>query len=245
MATGVPGLDLVLGGGLLPGAVVIVAGVPGTGKTILAQQMCFANGTAEHKCVYYTTVSEPHVKLVRHLEEFTFFDPAALGSRVEYIHLGDFLRPASRDGLAPMVSEIVRKTLEEEPSIVVVDSAKMLRDFADERELRDALYDLTSRIAQTGTVLVLVVEYTAGELRTGIEFALADGILQLEYQAREPLDRRWLRIEKMRGGRHLGGKHTFRIGPGRHRGVPADRGTRAASGCGRVRPGPQWRPGPR
>ena len=96
---------------------------------------------------------------------------------------------------------------------MVVDSTKMLRDFADERELRDALYDLTSRIAQTGTVLLLVGEYTAGELPTGIEFALADGILHLEYEAREPLDRRWLRIEKMRGGRHLGGKHTFRIGP--------------------------------
>jgi circadian clock protein KaiC len=213
MATGVPGLDLVLGGGLLPGTVVIVAGVPGAGKTILAQQVCFANGTAEHKCVYYTTVSEPHVKLVRHLEEFSFFDPAALGSRVEYIHLGDFLRPASVDGLAPMVSEIVRKTLEDEPSIVVVDSAKMLRDFANGRELRDALYDLTSRIAQTGTVLLLVGEYPAAELSSGIEFALADGILQLEYEAREPLDRRWLRVEKMRGGRHLGGKHTFRIGP--------------------------------
>ena len=60
------------------------------------------------------------------------------------------------------MSEIVRKTLDEEPSIVVVDSAKMLRDFADERELRGALYDLTGRIAQTGTVLLLVGEYTAG-----------------------------------------------------------------------------------
>jgi hypothetical protein len=62
-------LDLVLNGGLEPGAVVVVAGAPGTGKTILAQQMCFAIGTAEHKCVYYTTVSEPHTKLVRHLEQ--------------------------------------------------------------------------------------------------------------------------------------------------------------------------------
>jgi circadian clock protein KaiC len=47
-ATGVAGLDLVLNGGLEPGAVVVVAGAPGTGKTILAQQMCFATGTAEH-----------------------------------------------------------------------------------------------------------------------------------------------------------------------------------------------------
>jgi circadian clock protein KaiC len=212
-ATGVDGLNLLLTGGLEPGAVVVVAGAPGTGKTILAQQMCFANGTAEHRCVYYTTVSEPHTKLVRHLEQFSFFDPGALGTRVEQIHLGDFLRPARQDGLEPLVSEIIRKTLDEEPSIVVVDSAKMLRDFADERELRGALYDLTGRISQTGTVLLLVGEYTAEELRSGVEFSLADGIIQLDYEAREPVDRRWLRIAKMRGVSHRSGKHTFRIGP--------------------------------
>ncbi len=214
IATGIAGLDLVLNGGLEPGAVVVLAGAPGTGKTILSQQICFANGTAENRCVYYTTVSEPHAKLVRHLQPFSFFDPQALGTRVEHIHLGDFLRPAHQDGLAPLVSEIVRKTLEEEPSIVVVDSVKMFRDFADERELRAALYDLTGRISQTGTVLLLVGEYTPEELRSGIEFSLADGIIQLAYEAREPLDRRWLRIAKMRGGSHQSGKHTFRIGPG-------------------------------
>jgi circadian clock protein KaiC len=214
MATGVGGLDLVLNGGLAPGAVVVVAGAPGTGKTILAQQICFANGTAGHRCVYYTTVSEPHTKLVRHLEQFTFFDAQALGARIEHIHLGDFLRPARQDGLAPLVSEIVRKTLEEEPRVVVVDSAKMLRDFASERELRAALYDLTGRLSHTGTVLLLVGEYTPEELRSGIEFSLADGIIQLEYEAREPADRRWLRVAKMRGGSHRPGKHTFQIGPG-------------------------------
>jgi circadian clock protein KaiC len=174
--------------------------------------MCFANGTAERTCVYYTTVSEPHTKLVRHLEQFTFSDPQALGTRVEHIHLGDFLRPAGQEWLEPLVSEIVRKTLAEEPAIVAIDSAKMLRDFADERELRAALYDLTGRIAQTGTVLLLVGEYTPEELRGDIEFSLADGIIQLENEAREPVGRRWLRVAKMRGGSYRPGKHTFRIG---------------------------------
>jgi circadian clock protein KaiC len=49
--TGVAGLNVVLDGGLEPGAVVVVAGAPGTGKTILAQQVCFAAATAEHKGV--------------------------------------------------------------------------------------------------------------------------------------------------------------------------------------------------
>ncbi len=212
MATGIPGLDLVLNGGLQHGAVVVMAGVPGAGKTILAHQMCFANGTPEHKCVYYTTVSEPHSKLVRHLEQFDFFDPAAVGARVEHIHLGGFLQPGRTEGLAPLVAEIVRKTLEEQPSMVVIDSAKMLRDFADGHELRTTLYDLTSRVANTGTVLLLLGEYTPGELESGTEFSLADGIIELEYQAREPVDRRRLRVAKMRGGSQRPGRHMFKIG---------------------------------
>jgi circadian clock protein KaiC len=209
--TGVPGLDLILGGGLEPGAVVVVAGAPGTGKTILAQQICFAAGSPGHKGIYYTTVSEPDTKLVRHLEPFSFFDKGSLGSRVEHIHLGDFLRPARAEGLGPLVSEIVRKTLEEEPSVVVVDSAKMLRDFADERELRGALYDLTGRFAETRTVLLLLGEYSREELGSGVEFSLADGILELEYEVREPVDRRTLRVVKMRGGSSVPGRHTFQI----------------------------------
>ncbi len=213
MLTGIAGLDLVLNGGLERGSVVVLAGAPGTGKTILAQQICFAKATATHKAVYYTTVSEPHTKLVRHLEPFAFFDRESLGTTVEYIHLGSFLVPRSEDGLEPLVSEIVRKTLEEEPAIVVVDSSKMLRDFADERQLRSALYNLTSRIAHTDTVLLLVGEYTPEELAGGIEFSLADGIIYLEYQPREPVDRRSLRVMKLRGSSQRPGRHTFQITP--------------------------------
>ncbi|MBA2332456.1 MAG: circadian clock protein KaiC, partial [Actinobacteria bacterium] len=49
LATGVPELDLVLGGGLLPGSLVVIAGGPGTGKTILAEQISFAAATPERK----------------------------------------------------------------------------------------------------------------------------------------------------------------------------------------------------
>jgi circadian clock protein KaiC len=214
MSTGSPGLDLVLGGGLERGGVVVLAGAPGTGKTILAQQVCFANATPEHKAVYYTTVSEPHTKLVRHLEPFSFFDPAALGVTVEHIHLGDFLRPPAygADGLAPIVTEIVRKTLEEEPAVVAIDSTKMLRDFGSARELRNALYDLTGRVADTGTVLLMLGEYTPEELESGTEFSLADVIIQLEYQSREPVDRRSVRVTKASGISQRPGRHTFQIG---------------------------------
>ena len=211
LATGVPGLDVVLGGGLEPGSVTVLAGAPGAGKTILAQQMCFANASAEHRALYYTTLSEPHSKLVRHLESFDFFDPEALGPRVEYLHLGDLVREDRPGRLGPLVDEVSRKAMDERPLVVVIDSAKALQDFTGERELRMALYDLTSRLAHTPAALLLVGEYTDGEMLGGVEFSLADTIIHLAYEPREPIDRRWVRVVKMRGTHHLEGKHTFRI----------------------------------
>lgn len=201
-----------LGGGLEAGGVMVLAGPPGTGKTILAQQICFANATTDRKAIYYTTLSEPHSKLVEHLAPFSFFELQALQSRVEHIHLGDLLGQVGVGGLDPLVDEVIRKALDEEPAVVVIDSVKMLRDFVDEMALRNALYRLTSRIAHSGTVLLLLGEYTEEEMESGAEFSLADGIVQLKYQPREPVDRRWIRVVKMRGGTHLEGKHTFHIG---------------------------------
>ena len=214
LPTGVPELDLVLDGGLLTGSLVVVAGGPGTGKTILAQQICFAAATAERKAIYYTTLVEPHTKLVSHLESFDFFDRNALEERVDFIHLGDILleeRGPADEPLGPVISEIVRTCFEEKPAIVVIDSAKSLRDFVDVGELREVIYDLAGKVAHSETVVLFLGEYSPEELGSSPEFSLADGILELAYEAREPVDRRWLRVRKLRGAAPLGGKHSFSI----------------------------------
>ncbi|MBA2296801.1 MAG: AAA family ATPase [Actinobacteria bacterium] len=215
LATGVPELDLVLGGGILPGSLVVFAGGPGTGKTILAQQICFATATPERKAIYYTTLAEPHSKLVSYLESFAFFDADALEERVEFIHLGDLLLEESgSDGqpLGPIIDEIVRTSFERRPVVIVIDSAKALRDFVDEGALRKVIYDLAGKVAHTKTVILFLGEYSPEELGSSPEFSLADGIVEFAYEPREPVDRRWLRVRKLRGSAHLGGKHSFTIG---------------------------------
>src|SRR5437588_11596053 len=51
---GVPGLDEVLGGGLLPGTLTVVVGATGIGKTQLGLQFADAGGTQEgHRGVVF------------------------------------------------------------------------------------------------------------------------------------------------------------------------------------------------
>jgi circadian clock protein KaiC len=189
---------------------VIVAGPPGSGKTILAQQICFANATNERRALYYTTWSEPHDKLIRHLEPFSFFDADALGERVEFLHLAE-LMAAETGGLDAVSEEILRRSFEARPAVVVVDSSKALHDVVDPDALRRAIYDLASRVAHSDAVLILVGEYSADETRTQPEFAVADAILQLDNEAHGPIDRRWLRVLKLRGGEASSGRHSFHI----------------------------------
>ncbi|MDA0158635.1 AAA family ATPase [Solirubrobacter ginsenosidimutans] len=211
--TGIEELDLVLGGGLPAGSLVVLAGSPGTGKTILAQQMCFGIATRERRAIYYTTLSEPHDKLIEHVGQFTFFDAGELGTQVEFIDLADLLsggeEPAGATG--EIAAEVVRECFETHPAIVVIDSAKALRDYGDPKSMRKTLYDFASLVAGTGVVLVLVGEYTELEMEELPEFAVADVIIRMAYESREPVDRRWLRTVKLRGARHLEGKHAMRV----------------------------------
>jgi circadian clock protein KaiC len=207
--TGIEELDLVLGGGLPEGSLVILAGSPGTGKTILAQQMCFGIATRERRAVYYTTLSESHAKLIDHMAQFSFFNAVELGTRVEFIDLADLLSGDEEpDGAT---AEVVRECFATNPGIVVIDSAKALRDYGDPKTMRKTLYDFASLVAGTGVVLVLVGEYTEQEMEELPEFAIADVIIRMAYESREPVDRRWLRTIKLRGARHLEGKHAMRV----------------------------------
>jgi len=89
--SGVPGLDVVLGGGLPRGALVIVVGPPGSGKTTLATQMAFAAARGGHRALLLTALSEPISKLIAHLRPFAFFDEALLGGPVQILSLEQFL----------------------------------------------------------------------------------------------------------------------------------------------------------
>jgi circadian clock protein KaiC len=88
LASGHGPLDAVLGGGLPANAISLLVGLPGTGKTIIAQQYLFCNASPERPAFYFSTVSEPLEKIVRFGQGLDFFARAAVGRSVFYEDLG-------------------------------------------------------------------------------------------------------------------------------------------------------------
>src|SRR5215831_14709277 len=86
VATHVPGLDTVLCGGFLRGGIYVVRGAPGSGKTMLGNQICFANARRGGNSAYVTLLSESHARMMLHLESVRFFDPELVAEgRVRYL----------------------------------------------------------------------------------------------------------------------------------------------------------------
>ncbi len=80
LPTGLPGLDTILVGGLFQGGLYLLAGDPGTGKTILSNQLAFHHVAAGGRVVYLTLLVETHGRMLAHLRGLAFFDPAPLGA---------------------------------------------------------------------------------------------------------------------------------------------------------------------
>src|ERR1700726_961133 len=73
LGTGNTALDAILGGGIPVRSVNVIAGLPGTGKTLCTLQMLFHFAREGRKSLYFTTMSEPTVKLLRYIQSFAFF----------------------------------------------------------------------------------------------------------------------------------------------------------------------------
>src|SRR5687767_12369555 len=105
--TGCAGLDEVLMGGIPANTISVIMGAPGTGKTILAEQLAFANATPESPALYLTTLSEPLEKILVHGQSHSFFDVAKVGTSVFYEDLGVVLRESGVEKLPDVVLEMI------------------------------------------------------------------------------------------------------------------------------------------
>jgi circadian clock protein KaiC len=72
LPTGVRGLDDIFCGGIPEYSFNIIAGTPGCGKTTMAHQIAFANGTEQNPSLYFTVLGESALKMVRYSSNIHF-----------------------------------------------------------------------------------------------------------------------------------------------------------------------------
>lgn len=208
-----PGLDLVLGGGLPEYSFNLIAGGPGSGKTTLAHQIMFANATVERPALYFTVLGEPTLKMLRYQSQYSFFDHEMAGSAIQFINLS--AEVMDRD-LGEVLARIVDEIERTKPGIVVVDSFRTIggqRDLAVQRAA-DGLEAFVQRLALHLTswevTSFLLGEYNEAEQRNPV-FTVADGALWLSQATDRNSVVRKLQVIKSRGRAPMPGLHTFKI----------------------------------
>ncbi|WP_434387752.1 RAD55 family ATPase [Melittangium boletus] len=209
--TGNPQLDAILGGGFPAHSINILMGEPGSGKTILAERLIFANAhDSTRPILYLTTLSEPLEKVVRYLQRFDFYDEEKLTSgAIIYESIAPELNAKGIAALVPRIKEVIQ-TLS--PSIIVIDSFKAIHDLSTSiPEMRRMLYEVAGLLTAYETTAFLVGEYNEEQISTFPEFAVADSMVELARKKHGIRDERYLRVLKLRGSHYLEGLHAFRI----------------------------------
>jgi circadian clock protein KaiC len=206
-------LDAILCGGFPANSINIVMGEPGSGKTILAERLIFANAKLKEDprpILYLTTLSEPLEKVVRYLQQFSFYDEDVLMSgAIRYESIAVDLEERGVAALVPRLKELITTAA---PKIIVIDSFKAVHDLSTSvPEMRRLLYEVSGLLTAYDTTAFLLGEYSEDQIPLFPEFAVADGMVELARKKHGTRDERYLRVLKLRGSNYQEGLHAFTI----------------------------------
>lgn len=213
LSTGVPGLDLLLGGGLVEFSFNLIAGSPGCGKTTLAHQIMFSLASPDCRALFFTVLGEPPLKMLRYQQQYGFFDLDKVGSCIRYVNLAEDLRAGDFSGV---LERIMKEVEDFSPSLVFVDSFRSVVQTAKGglegvADLQAFVQELGTRMTSWQATTFLIGEYTQSDAEANPIMTVADGMIALSQWQEQNSVVRKIRVVKMRGQAHMAGWHAFRI----------------------------------
>ena len=219
-ATGIFGLDNILGGGFERDRVFLVEGSPGTGKTTAALNFLL-EGVKLGETALYVTLSETEEELrgtaqshgwdLTGLKIFELVPPESLldeNQQQSLLYSSDLeLGETTR-----LIFDAVRDL---KPDRVVIDSLSEIRLLAQSSlRYRRQVLALKHYFAKHGATVLLLDDLTA-DTQDKTVHSVAHGVIRLEELAPEyGAERRRLRVVKYRSRQYRGGYHDFTIKKG-------------------------------
>ncbi|MDQ6718387.1 MAG: circadian clock protein KaiC [Gemmatimonadota bacterium] len=218
-ATGIPGLDAILGGGLPRNHIYLIDGEPGAGKTTLGLQFLL-DGVAKGEKGLYVTLSESRGELESvanshgwNLDGIEIFELASQQAH-EGADTYTIFHPAEVE-LQQTMDAVLKIAERREPLRMVFDSLSEMRLLAREPlRFRRQILALKQFFSHRECTVLLLDDKSAPEGDLQLQ-SLAHGVILLEHVALEyGSERRRLQVLKIRGLKFRGGYHDFRLTTG-------------------------------
>jgi circadian clock protein KaiC len=206
--SGVSGLDVILRGGFAQGDLYIIMGPPGTGKTVLANQICFNHVKAGGRALYVTLLAETHGRMLAHLRSLDFYDPAPIADALYYISA---YRELAEQGLRGLLDIIRRTVRERHATLLVIDGFVTAAEAAQsDVDFKRFLHELQVYLEPLRCTTLLLMQYSEHQPPPP-EHTMVDGLIELSDNRHALRVARELEVRKLRGSAYLRGRHFFTI----------------------------------
>ncbi|MGF1578687.1 MAG: circadian clock protein KaiC [Gemmataceae bacterium] len=219
--TYLPGFDLVAQGGLPAGSATLVAGTPGSGKTVFGVHF-LAGGIREAGAggVFVTFEDHP-VRLRRYMGTFGW-DIEQWEADKQWAFVDASLQPSDPPttvsgpyefgGLVTRIEAAVRKV---KAKRVVLDSiSSVIARFREQQTVRHELHRVAEALRAMKVTSIITAERlieSSDTARFGFEDFIADNVIILRNRLEEEKRRRTVEILKFRGASHQKGEFPFSI----------------------------------